>query len=129
MSLASPTLDPSAFRDLVRQALREDIGRGDITTNAIVGPEDLARGTFLAKSRLVGAGIDVVAEVFRQLDPQSAAAWHSADGDDREPGSVIGEIQGRARALLTGERTALNFLQHLSGVATLSRQYTRASGG
>jgi nicotinate-nucleotide pyrophosphorylase (carboxylating) len=129
MSLASPTLDPSEYRELVRRALAEDIGRGDITTNALVGQTDRARGTFVAKSRLTLAGSQVAVEVFRQLDPEVVAQWTRSDGDDCEPGSTIGEISGSARALLSGERTALNFLQHLSGVATLARRFVRASGG
>ena len=129
MSLASPTLDPSAYRDLVRLALAEDISRGDITTNAIAGPADRARGRFVAKSTLTLAGTQVVVETFRQLDPEVVATWNCAEGDDCDQGSIIGEMSGSARALLTGERTALNFLQHLSGVATLARRFVREAGG
>jgi nicotinate-nucleotide pyrophosphorylase (carboxylating) len=129
MSLASPTLDPSAYRDLVQRALAEDSARGDVTTNAIVGPADRARGTFVAKSPLTLAGAQIAVETFRQLDSDILATWNRSDGDDCEPGSIIGEISGTARALLSGERTALNFLQHLSGVATLARRFVRAAGG
>jgi nicotinate-nucleotide pyrophosphorylase (carboxylating) len=122
-------LDPSAYRDLVRRALQEDLGKGDATTNAIVGQNDRARGTLEAKSPCTVAGLDVALEAFRQLDSSTAARFHFKDGDDCPAGVVIGQITGNARALLSGERTALNFLQHLSGVATLARRFVRASRG
>ena len=128
MSLANPALDPNAYRLLVRQALAEDIGSGDITTNAIVGQTDRARGIFLAKAPLTLAGAAVAAEVFLQLDSDVSSTFHVNDGDECAPGDVIGEVRGSARALLTGERTALNFLQHLSGIATLARIFSRAAG-
>jgi nicotinate-nucleotide pyrophosphorylase (carboxylating) len=129
MSLASLTLDPSVYRDLVRRALAEDIGRGDITTDAIVHERDRARGTFIAKSPLTLAGTEVAFEAFRQLDEAVSATWVCRDGSDCEAGTLIGEISGTARALLSAERTSLNFLQHLSGVATLARRFVQASGG
>jgi nicotinate-nucleotide pyrophosphorylase (carboxylating) len=129
MNSASPKLDPSAYRWLVRHALAEDVGTGDVTTNAIVGQNDRARGVFVAKSPLTLAGIDVAVEAFAQIDPGVATAFQYEDGDECLPGAMIGEISGSARALLSAERTALNFLQHLSGVATLTRQFVRASGG
>jgi nicotinate-nucleotide pyrophosphorylase (carboxylating) len=129
MNLASPTLDPSAYRLLVRQALAEDIGSGDATTNAIVGQTDRARGVFIAKSLLILAGVDVAREAFSQLDPSITSVFQVHDGEECTPGAIIGEITGSARALLSGERTALNFLQHLSGIATLARQFVLAAGG
>ena len=129
MNSASPKLDPSLYRLLVRQALAEDMGTGDITTNAIVGQNDRARGVFVAKSTLTLAGCDVALEAFAQIDAQVASTFHFADGHQVTPGAIIGEISGSARALLTAERTALNFLQHLSGVATLTRQFVDAAGG
>jgi nicotinate-nucleotide pyrophosphorylase (carboxylating) len=129
MSLASQKLEPSAYRELVRRALAEDLGKGDITTNALVGQTDRARGTLLAKSPLTLAGLDVALEAFTQLDPDVTAAFHFKDGDECAAGTVIGDLAGTARALLSAERTALNFLQHLSGVATLTRRFVQASGG
>jgi nicotinate-nucleotide pyrophosphorylase (carboxylating) len=130
LSLAQPhQLDAADYRDLVRRALAEDIAGGDVTTNAIISEHDMARGTFLAKSPCTLAGIDVALEAFLQLDAQVVAERHYGDGDECEPGATICTIRGRARALLTGERTALNFLQHLSGIATLARHFVRASGG
>ena len=129
MSSASLKPDPSCYRLLVRQALAEDIGAGDVTTNAMVGHTDRARGEFVAKSPLTLAGSDVALEAFAQVDPHVAATFHVHDGDQCAPGTIIAEIAGSARALLSAERTALNFLQHLSGVATLTRAFVAASGG
>ena len=114
---------------MVRRALAEDIAGGDITTNAIFGENDRARGTFLVKSPCILAGIDVAVEAFSQLDARIEAALASRDGDECEAGATIGHVTGRARALLSGERTALNFLQHLSGIATLANRFVRAAGG
>ena len=122
-------LDPDDYRDLVRRALAEDLAGGDITTDAIFGQNDRACGTLLAKSPCTLAGIDVAMEAFAQLDPGVDASWQFHDGDECGAGVLIGEISGTARALLSGERTALNFLQHLSGIATLARAFVTASGG
>ncbi len=122
-------LDAASYRELVRRALSEDIGDGDITTNAIMGQGDRARGTLMAKSPCTLAGLDVAVGVFSQLDPQITHTLHFQDGDECAAGVAIGHIVGSARALLTGERTALNFLQHLSGIATMARHFVAASGG
>lgn len=122
-------LDPNLYRDLVRRALAEDLAGGDVTTDAIIAQTDRARGTFLAKSRCTLAGLDVALEAFSQLDSGVDVTWKAHDGDECAAGMTIGQVTGRARALLSGERTALNFLQHLSGIATLARQFVHASGG
>lgn len=122
-------LDAGQYRDLVRRALAEDLAGGDITTNAIFGQNDRARGTLLAKSPCTLAGLDVALEAFSQLDAGVDAAVHFHDGDECAAAVTIGHVTGSGRALLSGERTALNFLQHLSGIATLARQFVRASGG
>jgi nicotinate-nucleotide pyrophosphorylase (carboxylating) len=123
------SLDPSAYRDLVRRALAEDLGAGDLTTEATVEPGRRARGVLLVKADCVLAGLDVAFETFRQLDPSIAAAPRRQDGMRCAPGDVVAEIVGPARALLSGERTALNFLQRLSGIATLTRRFVDAAGG
>ena len=123
------SLDTGEYRDLVRRALAEDLAGGDITTDAIFGPDDQARGTFLVKSSCTLAGLEVALETFRQLDPRVEAQWHFHDGDACDAGVTIGRITGSARALLSGERTALNLLQHLSGIATMARRFVDASGG
>jgi len=123
------TIDPAAYRGLVRRALHEDIGTGDVTTMATVSPGETATGTLLAKSPCVLAGLPVAREVFRQMDPAIRFDARMADGDRCAPGDVIAALAGPAAALLTGERTALNFLQHLSGIATLTRRFVDAAGG
>jgi nicotinate-nucleotide pyrophosphorylase (carboxylating) len=122
-------LDPACYRDLVKRALVEDLGNGDITTNAMVGQNDRAIGVFIVKAPCTVAGLDVALEAFTQMDPQAHAAWRFRDGDDCSGGTVLGQIDGVTRALLSAERTALNFLQHLSGIATLARRFVRAAGG
>jgi nicotinate-nucleotide pyrophosphorylase (carboxylating) len=121
-------LDPAAYCDLVRRALAEDLAGGDITTDAIFGQNDRARGALLVKSRCTLAGLDVALETFAQLDSDVEHTFYFHDGDDCGAGVTIGHVTGRARALLSGERTALNFLQHLSGIATLARQFAEAAG-
>lgn len=122
-------LRPDDYADIVRRALAEDVGPGDVTTEATVPLAQRARGVFLVKQPCVLAGIDVAVETFRQLEPGMEAHFDARDGDRCEPGQVVGEIRGLARTLLVGERTALNFLQRLSGIATMARAFVDASGG
>lgn len=122
-------LDPTAYTDLVRRALAEDVGSGDVTTDATVPAAQLAHGIFLAKQPCVLAGEAVAGEVFRQLDPATVVAFARHDGESCQAGDVIGEVTGLARTLLVGERTALNFLQRLSGIATHTRRFVDAAGG
>jgi nicotinate-nucleotide pyrophosphorylase (carboxylating) len=125
-------LDPVHYRDIVRRALEEDIGGGDVTSEATVPRDQQARGVFLVKADCVLAGLDIAIETFRQLDPDFLVALRKRDGDRcLRPGGGedIGEVVGNARALLAGERTALNFLQRLSGIATRARQFVEAAGG
>jgi nicotinate-nucleotide pyrophosphorylase (carboxylating) len=122
-------LDPNEYRDIVRRALDEDVRGGDITTNATVRDGQQARGVFLVKADCVLAGLDVAFEAFRQLDPSVQTTRRKQDGDACHAGDEIAEVVGSARALLVGERTALNFMQRLSGIATRARRYVEASGG
>lgn len=122
-------LDPGDYRELVRRALAEDIGWGDVTTNELVPGEAMARGIFLAKAPCTVAGLDVAAEAFRQLDPAVRLAVQRADGDACAAGQTVATVTGRATALITAERVALNFLQRLSGVATLTRAFVDAAAG
>jgi nicotinate-nucleotide pyrophosphorylase (carboxylating) len=122
-------LDPESYRDLVRRALAEDVGSGDVTTRATVDEHRQARGVLLAKSRCVIAGLDVAVDAFRQLDPTVTIAIRHGDGSHCESGTEIAEIHGRAAALLTAERTALNFMQRMTGIATLTRQFVDAAAG
>jgi nicotinate-nucleotide pyrophosphorylase (carboxylating) len=122
-------LDPALYREVVRRALAEDLGWGDVTTEATVRPEQRARGVIIAKSPCVLAGIDVAAEAFRQLDPAIAIQTRRCDGDRCAPGDVVAELRGAAAAMLTAERTALNLLQRMSGIATQARRFVDAAAG
>jgi nicotinate-nucleotide pyrophosphorylase (carboxylating) len=120
---------PDQYRDIVRRALAEDLGSGDVTTTVTVRPDQRARGVFLAKSDCVLAGVEVALETFRQLELGVASIFRKADGDPVKDGEAFGEVTGSARTLLSGERTALNFLQRLSGIATASRRFVDAAAG
>jgi nicotinate-nucleotide pyrophosphorylase (carboxylating) len=122
-------LDSDLYRDLVRRALEEDLGGGDITTDGIVAPDARAQGVFLAKGDCVVAGLDVAFETFRQVEAGVRTTRRRLDGERCASGDTIAEVAGSARALLVAERTALNFLQRLSGIATLARRFVDASGG
>ncbi|MGB2713984.1 MAG: carboxylating nicotinate-nucleotide diphosphorylase [Vicinamibacterales bacterium] len=122
-------LDPALYREIVRRALAEDLGWGDVTTEATVAPEQRARGIILAKSPCVVAGIQVAEEVFRQLDPAILFQIRRQDSDRCAPGDIVAEARGSAAAMLTAERTALNLLQRMSGIATLTRAFVDAAGG
>jgi len=122
-------LEPATYRDIVRRALDEDIGPGDVTTEATVRPDQRARGAFIAKSECVLAGLDVALEAFRQIELAVGVTFHRHDGERCTPGESIADVVASARTLLMGERTALNFLQRLSGIATSASRFVAASGG
>jgi nicotinate-nucleotide pyrophosphorylase (carboxylating) len=122
-------LDPGMYREPVRRALAEDFGWGDITTEALLARDARARAVVLAKAACVVAGLEIACEAFRQLDPGVAVAVHTTDGTFVEAGTEIAEVRGQARALLTAERTALNFMQRLSGIATLTRRFVDVAAG
>jgi len=109
---------------LVERALAEDIGAGDLTTNATVDAAILAQGRFIARQPMVVAGV----ELLNLLMPAPVEV-HLASGDSAQPGDVIASVHGTARTLLTRERVSLNFLQRLSGVATIARRYVDAVAG
>jgi nicotinate-nucleotide pyrophosphorylase (carboxylating) len=122
-------LDPRTYRDIVRKALEEDLGSGDITTEATVARNAHGHGTFVAKAGCVLAGLDVALEALRQRDAGLRHEVHRRDGDLCGAGTAIAEVWGAARALLEAERTALNFLQRLSGIATAAREFVTAAHG
>jgi nicotinate-nucleotide pyrophosphorylase (carboxylating) len=121
---------PEALEQLAREALAEDVGSGDVTSEGVVGEAATARAAILVKRPGVVCGLDAAAAVFRAVDPDVSFEALAADGDriDDVPADVA-HIEGPARALLTGERTALNLLGRLSGIATLTRRYVDAVGG
>jgi nicotinate-nucleotide pyrophosphorylase (carboxylating) len=114
--------------DVVARALAEDLGAGDVTTAATVPADARARAVIRQKAPGVIYGLDVAEQVFRSLDPEATFAREVAEGVWRESGEVL-RLEGYARALLSGERTALNFLQRLSGVATMAARAVQAIDG
>lgn len=122
-------LDPEIVRRAVRAAIEEDLGAGDVTSTLVVDPDVGARGAIVARERLTVAGLPVAREVFLQVDPGLAFREDCRDGDERGPGDPIAVVQGRARSVLAGERTALNFLQRMSGIATATRRAVSRLGG
>lgn len=125
-----PLLAPDALRRRIRAALEEDLGAaGDVTSQAVF-PEDMrARARIVAKAAGVLAGGPVVALVYGELDPAVSVEIEREDGAAVSPGEVVAWFEGRARSLFAGERLALNFLQRLSGIATLTHRYVEAAGG
>ena len=123
--MLSPPGDVAAT---VATALAEDIGSGDLTA-ALVPAERSGRARIITREAAVLAGRPYVDEVFRQVDPRVQVEWHAADGDAVVPEQLLYRLSGPARSLLTGERTALNFVQALSGTATATRRYALALAG
>ncbi len=117
-----------SIKYLIEFALEEDIGPGDITTDSVVGPEDLGKGRIVAKEPMVLAGMDIARQVFAAVDPDVVFEPAFADGESVTTGQTVLNVRGRLRSLLRGERVALNFLQRLSGIATLSRTYVEKLG-
>jgi len=127
--MSSPWSVDNDTRDLIARALAEDLGAGDITTQAIVPPDVWGHATLIAKSPCVVAGLALAQEVCRQVDVRIAWTSHCADGDRLKAGDVLATADGPAAGLLAAERTMLNLLQHLSGIATLTRAYVDATEG
>lgn len=109
-------------REAVRFALEEDVGSGDITA-MLIPAEKVSRARVITRESAIICGVEWVNEVFRQVDPEVAVTWHVQDGERVQPDQLLFELHGPARALLTGERAALNFLQLLSGTATTCADY------
>jgi len=119
-------LELKAAQTLIELALREDVGDGDITTDNIIPAESRRKAKMVAKADGVVAGLPIAEMVFRSLDPNFAWDVKTPEGTRVKKGDVMVEFEGTYRALLTGERTALNFLQRLSGIATMSAKYADA---
>jgi nicotinate-nucleotide pyrophosphorylase (carboxylating) len=122
-------LDLFVAGEIVNRALDEDVGRGDVTSRSIVRSGLNARGGFIAKQDLVLAGLEVADLVFGWFDEYIQIESTVADGDEIKSGKIFARVIGDAQMLLSAERVALNFLQHLSGVATVTRQYVQAVAG
>lgn len=126
---AAPRPELQQIDRIIANALAEDIGDGDVTTLNTIPADAVLHGVFLAKEAGVVAGLEVVRRVFQQVDPAVEVEFAVGDGDRVEARQVFGEVRGPGRALLTGERVALNFLQRMSGIATLTRRYVDAVAG
>ena len=122
-------MDHPEIRDVIRRALEEDIGPGDVTTAACVPESQMASGRFLAKQRQVIGGIELLPLVYAERGTLDELLLLKASGQFAEPGETLALVRGRARLLLECERVALNFLQRLSGIATLSRQFADRVAG
>jgi nicotinate-nucleotide pyrophosphorylase (carboxylating) len=122
-------LTNKAITKLIGRALAEDLGNGDITSEAMITAESMSDAVIMAKQHLVLAGIDVAREVFRFIDPGIHFAAFAKDGDIIHSGTELARLSGNTRALLAGERVALNLLQHLSGIATLTAAYVEKVKG
>jgi nicotinate-nucleotide pyrophosphorylase (carboxylating) len=121
--------DSMAVLDVIREALAEDVGPGDATSLATIPAVATARARVIARAPLVCAGLPIAERVFRELDPAMEVELLAKDGDTVEERRDLMRCHGRARAILTGERTALNFLAHLSGIATLTRRFAEKLAG
>ncbi len=118
-------LDKMNFDDLIMTALKEDMPLGDVTTDNTVKPGSKAKAVLLAKQDMVLAGLNVFERVFKLLDENTTFIRHAQDGSNITEGTVFLEFEGEASVLLKGERTALNFLQHLSGIATKVAEFCK----
>lgn len=118
-----------ALGELIRKALAEDVGMGDVTTAAALRGDETGLARATAKGALVVAGIEVFGEVFRMLDPALTVSTCRRDGEKAEAGDILAEISGSLASILTAERVALNLLQRMCGIATLTRRYVDAVEG
>ncbi len=120
---------PASVTQLLRHAIEEDLGHGDITSSVIIPEESEARALFIAKGNFILAGFPFAQLVFHLLDPTVACKTFQAEGAKVRRGDVLGEVSGKTRLLLAGERTSLNILQRLSGIATLTSRFVEAVSG
>src|SRR5262245_58107555 len=124
-----PEIASEMLDRIVLAALEEDCGIGDLTSESIVSADLTARAELLAKEDLVLAGWPALVRTFQRVSPSVAAESFFGDGNWISRGTIIGTVRGAANKILAGERVALNFLQHLSGIATLTRKYVDAVAG
>ena len=129
MSVYSAPWYTPAVQRLLDLALEEDVGRGDVTSAAVIDETQEAEADIVAGERAVVCGLGLMEAVFTRFDWRTRVRAKVADGDPVQKGTLVASVRGPAQALLAGERTALNFLQHLSGVATLTQAFVAASEG
>jgi nicotinate-nucleotide pyrophosphorylase (carboxylating) len=123
-----PDFNPLVDR-LIELALEEDLGPGDVTTQALIPPDRKGAAQIRAKGNLVVAGLPVAQRVFHKLDPQVQFLQEAEEGQEVTPGTVLAQVQGPLAVILTAERTAINFLMRLSGIATYTRKMVNAVAG
>jgi nicotinate-nucleotide pyrophosphorylase (carboxylating) len=116
-------LSRQEIEEFIDRALVEDIGRGDLTTNVTIAPDKTLKVAMQSRQDVVLCGLEIAAAVFHRVDPTIKVKLEAKDGDKVGPKAVLARIEGNARAILSAERTALNIVQHLSGIATLTRRY------
>ena len=119
----------SSIRDMVERALVEDLGHGDVTTDALIPPDARGQAVVVVKADGVVAGLEVALEVFRQVDPSTQSRIRLADGAPVSPGDVVADVEGSVAGILKAERVSLNFLQRLSGIATATAAYVNVVQG
>lgn len=122
-------LDPDAVGSFIDRALAEDLGTGDITSDAVIPENTAVKLVMTTRQDIVVAGIQIAAQVFLRLAPEARLTIKTPDGTNAKAGTVLARLKGPARGLLAAERTALNIVQHLSGIATLTRAYAKAIAG
>jgi nicotinate-nucleotide pyrophosphorylase (carboxylating) len=127
--MSSLLFNTPAVQSLINLALEEDLGRGDVTTQAVLPDSIYAKAKLVARSACTLAGIGIANAVFKRINPEMIIEERAKDGDVVLPGTIIATYQGEASAILAAERTALNFVQRLSGIATLVRTYVLAAHG
>ncbi len=124
-----PTIDDRSVLRLIQIALAEDVGTGDLTSESLVDAAERVHGVLLAKEQMVLAGSPIAGLVFGEVDRAITCEWQVPEGAIVEPGTILAHLHGPARPILTAERTALNFLQRISGVASLTRRYVERVEG
>lgn len=129
MTASLEALDVALYRDIVQKALSEDLGQGDQTTDTTIETGQKGYAELRTKEWCVLAGLDIAGEVFRQIEPAVIVVNKKLDGQECSSGDLVLALEGKAQALLKAERTALNFLQRLTGIATTARQYVKAASG
>ena len=121
------TINPKAYRDLIKRALAEDLGsQGDVTTAAIFADEQ-GSARLTSKDSGIAAGLEIFEAVFKEIDPATTVEFKFTDGESIEPGDVVAVARGKAASLLAAERVALNFVSYLSGIATAARELSNAA--
>lgn len=124
--MRAPPPPPTILAETVRRALAEDIDRGDVTTDACVAPTTMGEAMLNAREPMVVCGLPILDEVYAQVDPLVDVDPHVGDGDQVAEGALVASVTGPAASILLGERVALNFMQRLTGVATLTRRFVDA---